>query len=856
MHSATRQSLLRSAPLLSATLLVAGCYAAIGPQPAGPPRRIESKPTASPLARGFDVESYTIDLEVDPVTRRVEGTCAVRFGVDAELLEQLTFDLAGLELYGALGADGRRLAARQAGSTVTIDLPEALLAGDEAVVHMRYGGVPTVGLKFLGRRADGTPTAIYTSGGPESARGWFPCTDHPLERATTQLALTVPAAWQVVASGERVEARNDGARQVEVWRLAVPHAAHRFGLAAGDLSSSGSGDSLPDGSVSTGRVHVQRLAPAELLPDLEASLAVTAEALPVLERLFGVKYPYPALSQAVLEGLPENTLTFASLVLHDARLVGDAHAREDESPELAIVRGLAAQWAGGCIEAASWADAWVMEGLADYAALLWCQEARGADAFARAVRERQNTAVASGAALPLSADHGFEIADRFAGAFRERACVRMHLVRSIVGERAFRGSIRTLFNERANTPKSTNDFFETLERVGGADLDEFRADWIDAAGHPAFVLDWRPVRGEDAVTVDVRQMQSSAGAWPALFRGDCVIEVRDERGVSLHAVRIDSRRSSFDLLTSGGKPLAVRFDLHESWPKSVEREWDGPESLTLARRSEDAAGRHDACVALGRIAARAERARVSGSSVYVAELVDRLERDSSPWVRAAAARSLGAVSAVEAKERLLRAIENDPAAGVRVAALRALTPERVRVDAELAAFGRRVFDSNATWATRGAAACLVAATDPEALVWLEAKLREPSNGDRLSLGVLDALGALDSPRIRFLFADLLADPARSVAVRGHAARLLADERFDRDSNARAIATLLESDVPRLRRDAVEALATMGIGTARQALETYYPASGSATERRAIEASLGTRRPLSGSEPRTRYDDAR
>ena len=817
------------------TVAIAGaCHTARGPMEVAPPPRVESASSPSPQARGFDVESYVVDLEVDDAGRRVEGSCAVRLRVTGELVESFSFELSGLELFAALDSKGERLPARQEGTEVTVDWPGGLLDGQEEVIYLRYGGVPSSGVAFLAERRVDRADGLLTRGGPESARGWLPCVDHPAERATLELTLEMPADWQMLASGERVDSRNDGGRHTEVWRLAVPHAAHRFGFVAGRLGS------IEESMEGPAR---WRLVPDELRAEADLSLAHTSDALAFLQTTFATPYPFPALSQAVVSGLGDDVVSFAGLVLYDSTQIGDDRWLRDGHDELASVRGLAEQWSGSFVEAADWSDAWVTSGIADYAALLWAEARGGSDALGEALYARRERALSVAQEIPLSGGRVTEMADRFGSAFRERASTRLHTLRAILGDRAFKGALQMFMNESESRPATTTAFLEVAERKSGMRLDEFRDEWIDHAGQPQLFVSWSPRRSRDSIQLDVRQQQPTQGLWPRTFHMDLVVEVRDERGTSLHPVTIQDRRERFDLNTNGGTPIGVRFDVNDAVTAKIEREWDGPECLALARRKGDSIARFEAVTALADLAVEAEKARVGGSALYVGELTDLMDRDKSDWVRARAATSLGEVAAPEARERLLSAAATDPSGRVRAAALRALAPSSA--DAELAEFGRRQFDAAFSWETMGAAAELVVLSDREtALPWLEQVLRQPSSGDRLSMGVLDAIVKLDSPRVRLILKDVLTDLERSPAIRAHVVGLLAKDRFRRDDNAQAVASLLETDIPGLREAAVRALASMGLGTSRRALESYYPRATTAKERRLIEASLNLRRPMS------------
>src|SRR5262249_22497607 len=160
-------------------------------------------------------------LELLPETRSIRGACRVRLAALEHALREVELDFVGLTVEGAADERGRALAFRRQGGELALELAEPLAPGHETVLDVRYDGQPECGLWFAGDRPDGTgPTLAFSHGQSQANRGWFPCFDEPSERAALELDLTMPASWTATASGERVEARVDGARRTERWVLA------------------------------------------------------------------------------------------------------------------------------------------------------------------------------------------------------------------------------------------------------------------------------------------------------------------------------------------------------------------------------------------------------------------------------------------------------------------------------------------------------------------------------------------------------------------------------------------------------------------------------------------------------------
>ena len=68
-----------------------------------------------------------------------------------------------------------------AASSQSTELPSGLMLGT---------GVRTV-----------ATSKVFTQGESNHSRGWFPCFDHPSDRATSELEVTMPVDWVSVAAG-------------------------------------------------------------------------------------------------------------------------------------------------------------------------------------------------------------------------------------------------------------------------------------------------------------------------------------------------------------------------------------------------------------------------------------------------------------------------------------------------------------------------------------------------------------------------------------------------------------------------------------------------------------------------------
>ena len=816
---------------LSRCLLVAGPLLALSILPACGSRgavragrpELARATVQEPRQRSFDVESYALDLVLVPDERRIEGTCTVRLQPIEPVLEVVELDLLGLEVDDVEDAAGNALAFSHEGGVLTTALAEPLGRGEFAELKVRYGGRPVTGLWFSGTRLDGSgPTIAFTHGQAEHTRGWMPCFDHPSERATFELRLTVPEGWIAVAPGERVEARDEGGEHVEHWTLSSAHPCYLFSVVAGEFVQV---EDRWDG------VPLLYLVEPQYEDWIERTFEETDEILAFLSSYTGIRYPYPKYSQAAVANFPWGGMENVSATTLSPLILTDERGERDQPATELIAHEAAHQWFGDLFTCADWSHLWLNEGFATYLALLYFEETRGVDEFrARLFDARRAYLIEDrGAARrPTVSNVWKEPEDLLDTRCYQGAAARLHLLRFVLGDDVFRRGVRTYAAENAGKSVVTADFQRAMEKVSGRELDDFFEQWFEGRGYPEFQIDWEWDEDEAEVRLEVEQVQAHADGTPAVFRTPVDVEIRDERGTRLHRLEIDERRERFEL-PSPSRPFYVTFDKYGWIPKAVRFEASGAEWLAVVSSEDDVNARREAASALGRLASESH-----GHAAYVHQLSELLTDDENAWVRADAATALGVARRNGARKELEEAATRDAEARVRVASLVAL-----RVfgeDEELAALAERVFDEGYSWDTMGAAAGLFCTSAPSrAFDWIVARLYVDSPHDVLSIHLFRCLAALQDGRASDELARWAADESLAPQARGVALLSLAENPAAGASEF--VAGFLDAEDFRLRMSAIHALARLASDDALRALRGHYPRTRTADERRAIEAAL-------------------
>jgi Peptidase family M1 domain/Peptidase M1 N-terminal domain/Immune inhibitor A peptidase M6 len=148
---------------------------------------------------GYDARHYELELRYDPATDVLSGVAEIRAKA-RQNLSSFNLDLVGMNVR-AIFVDGRRADFSRDEGELTVEPRRGLRRGEDFRTVVVYDGVPETvtegGIAGFIHTDDGTLVA----GQPDSAATWYPVNDHPLDKASYEFELTVPAGLEAIANG-------------------------------------------------------------------------------------------------------------------------------------------------------------------------------------------------------------------------------------------------------------------------------------------------------------------------------------------------------------------------------------------------------------------------------------------------------------------------------------------------------------------------------------------------------------------------------------------------------------------------------------------------------------------------------
>ncbi|NJD60267.1 MAG: M1 family metallopeptidase, partial [Anaerolineae bacterium] len=440
---------------------------------------------------GYDVLQYDLDIQFSGSIDAITATVTVSSVVTLDDLGRFSLDFTGYQVDSVQAGNQYVPFFRDAGK-LYIDLPKALSKGEQLVTRVAYHGpaIPQdsqfINLGGLGFHVIEGNNLTYAFGEPDGAHAWFPCNDHPLDKAEYRFSLTVPKGFTAVANGTLLQTTSKDDRQVFNWLAKDPMVTYLATVVVGKY------ERLDKPAV--GEVKIRHYV---LEGDFNYSdkLNDTRDILEYYSDLIG-PYPFSEFGFIIIR-TSDDVAQFAEET--QTIVMVDRGYMLSESAVGVLAHELAHHWFGDSVSLANWNEVWLKEGMATYLMVRWLDH-QGYVGLQALMADLENVLVTNAANLnqplnqPLpSTMYGPNTYDKGAWVY--------YMLSQQMGEPAFTTFLREYYKRFADGNASTVEVQELAEEVSGLDLSTFFQEWVYGSGNPDLHVSWSTLPEGVAVQV-------------------------------------------------------------------------------------------------------------------------------------------------------------------------------------------------------------------------------------------------------------------------------------------------------------------------------------------------------------------
>ena len=672
-------------------------------------------------------EHLILDINFDWVTERVWGATLYDLVFKGHNVEEIIFDAVNLEVSRVV--IGRKIVNfENTGKKIIIQLNKKYQLGDRISIKLDHSVTrPVAGIYFTkpdNHHVDRFKT-VWTQGQHEDSRYYFPCFDKPNFKQTTEVIMHLPPKMFGLSNGRLVKKKLSQSGSFFHYKMELPYSTYLLSIVAGEFSEH---QEIVKG------VNVKWYVQKGREREGRNAFKDTGKIIQFFSNYTGFQYPYKhytqiAVPEFVFGGMENFTVTTQT----DLALFDDRAALDGDSNGL-VAHEAAHTWFGNIVTAKNWSHAWLHESFATYFDALYTRESKGENEFRYQLLENAETYFSEDSSYrrPIVTNLYKEPIDLFDAHLYPGGAVRLHHLKSIVGEKHFREALEKFLNRPRYDLVETTDFIRCIEEVTGCNYDEWLQQWIYRGGYPRLELtfDWN-TNGKVA-TIGIKQTQKSDNKnEELLFKIPFTLVFYYKNSEERFSIEIKSNKEKFCFRLKN-KPLFFRIDPDYECPcKIVVTDVPRPMFHEQIKRDPDPIGRIEAAMALSK----------NSSSEDVSILGERLKKEKEWGVSIRISKALGKVGGKEARNFLIKGLKiSDPKIRRGVVSALGSFPH----DEKSALALRECAKNDPSYRVEANALQMLGKIkDKDSFSFLESSISRPSHNAMAQTGIYNALAELE-----------------------------------------------------------------------------------------------------------------
>jgi len=520
----------------------------------------------------IDILHMRLELSFDWQSESVIGRAALQVSPYFQPTDTLTLRARGFNLKSIfLYKDGEYIEPKYYynGEDLKIVSPSILYKTDTVELLIEYIANPTKlsvkkgsaiesnqGLYFINPKGtvSGLPRQIWSQGEPECNSSWFPTVDHPNEKFTHQISLTVDSNYKTISNGRLLYSTLDSkGKRTDVWKQEQPHSAYLVMIAVGEFTQ------VNDSNWNEKEIKY-------FLDKKYASYAHdifgnTPEMLSFFSKILNYPYPWDKLDQIVVKDFVSGAMENTTAIIHGDFVQRSKRELLDENHEDIVAHEIFHHWFGDLVTCKTWSQLTLNEGFATYGEFLWIthkygiEEARihmNNDLDAYLYESKQ-------IAKPLIRNYYGDADDLFDAHTYQKGSMVLHMLRKEVGDTGFFLALNTYLKNNAYKSTDVDDLRKSFETITGRDLHWFFDQWYEERGHPIISCRYLWDEISKSLKLTIHQVDTQ-NAKPFKLHLPLAIYMKNGEHIE-KSLWLDSKENSYQISLSE-KPLWYCLDPH------------------------------------------------------------------------------------------------------------------------------------------------------------------------------------------------------------------------------------------------------------------------------------------------------
>ena len=313
----------------------------------------------------YDVNYYQLELEINPNNRYINGKIKINTKV-LNSIDKIEFNLTKGFILDSIFVNNKITSYNYTNDLLTVNLDRKYNHNESVSIDIYYQGYPgSSGFGSFGVSTINNKKMIWTLSEPFGARDWWPCKDHPYDKAdSADIIITVPKDLIVASNGLLKKVIENNNKKTYYWHESYPIATYLISVTAYPYYTFSNYYKYSEND----SMEIQYYTVYDKINPKYENFALVPNMIKIYSEIFG-EYPFIKEKYAHAEfpwggGMEHQTCTSLG-----------------SFGEYVIVHELAHQWWGDMITCKDFHHIWLNEGFATYSEALYVEKMYGKNKY-------------------------------------------------------------------------------------------------------------------------------------------------------------------------------------------------------------------------------------------------------------------------------------------------------------------------------------------------------------------------------------------------------------------------------------------------------------------------------------------